>query len=61
MADRAFTMVMSSFVADSLALGAHWVYDTNAIQKHFKRVDTLLEPLPNIYHSTKEMGDFMAV
>jgi ADP-ribosylglycohydrolase len=58
MADRAFTMVMSSFVADSLALGAHWVYDTNAIQKHFKRVDTLLEPLPNSYHSTKEMGDF---
>ena len=58
MADRAYTMVMSSFVADSLALGAHWVYDTKAIQTHFGRVDTLLKPLPNSYHSTKEMGDF---
>ncbi len=58
MANRAFTMVMSSFAADSLALGAHWVYDTKAIQAHLGRVDTLLEPLPNSYHATKEMGDF---
>jgi len=58
MANRAFTMVMASFVADSLALGAHWVYDTEAIETHLGRVDTLLKPLPNSYHSTKELGDF---
>jgi ADP-ribosylglycohydrolase len=58
MENRAFTMVMASFAADSLALGAHWVYDTNAIDTHLGRVDTLLKPLPNSYHSTKEMGDF---
>ncbi len=58
MANRAFTMVMASFAADSLALGAHWVYDTEAIETHLGRVDTLLKPLTNSYHSTKELGDF---
>jgi len=58
MENRAFTMVMASFAADSLALGAHWVYDTKALETHLGRVDTLLKPLPNSYHSTKEMGDF---
>lgn len=57
MANRAFTMVMSSFAADSLALGAHWVYDTKAIETQLGRVDTLLKPLPNSYHSTKDTGD----
>ncbi|RLB33782.1 MAG: ADP-ribosylglycohydrolase family protein, partial [Deltaproteobacteria bacterium] len=35
--DRA--MVLASFVADSLALGAHWIYDTALIEKQFGRVD----------------------
>ena len=58
MENRAFTMVMASFAADSLALGAHWVYDTKAIETHLGRVDTLIKPLPNSYHSTKTLGDF---
>ena len=58
MANRAFTMVMASFAADSLALGAHWIYDTKAIEAHLGKVDTLLKPQPNSYHSTKELGDF---
>ena len=58
MANRAFTMVMASFAADSLALGAHWIYDPRAIEIHLGRVDTLLKPQPNSYHSTKEAGDF---
>ena len=51
-------MIMASFTADSLALGAHWIYDTNAIETHLGQVDKLLKPLPDSYHSTKEMGDF---
>jgi ADP-ribosylglycohydrolase len=58
MENRVFTMVMASFAADSLALGAHWVYDTQAIETHLGRVDTLLKPQPNSYHSTKDRGDF---
>ncbi|MCG6878831.1 MAG: ADP-ribosylglycohydrolase family protein [Deltaproteobacteria bacterium] len=58
MENRAVTMVMASFAADSLALGAHWVYDTPAIETHFGRVDSLLEPQPNSYHASKTLGDF---
>ncbi len=58
MENRSVTMVMSSFSADSLALGAHWVYDTRAIKTHLGRVEAFLEPQPNSYHSTKERGDF---
>ncbi len=58
MESRTFTMVMASFAADSLALGAHWVYDTEAIKTHFGRVDTLLKPRPNSFHATKNAGDF---
>ena len=58
MDDRSFTMVMASFAADSLALGAHWIYDTLAIARQFGRVDAFLKPLSNGYHPTKELGDF---
>jgi ADP-ribosylglycohydrolase len=51
-------MVMTSFLADSLALGAHWIYDTESISQIFGRVDSLLKPGPNSYHSKKEKGDF---
>ena len=52
------TMVMASFLADSLALGAHWIYDTESISQIFGRVDSLLKPGPHSYHPTKEKGEF---
>ena len=58
MENAAKAMVLGSFVADSLALGAHWIYDTTLIQKEFGRVDALLAPQPDSYHSSKKKGDF---
>jgi ADP-ribosylglycohydrolase len=54
MTDNRHSMVLASFAADSLALGVHWIYDTEKIQKRFGRVDTLRKPLPDSYHPTKE-------
>jgi ADP-ribosylglycohydrolase len=51
-------MVLASFLGDSLALGAHWIYDTKEIAKRFGRVDRLLAPDPKSYHPTKEEGAF---
>lgn len=51
-------MVLASFAADSLALGVHWIYDTNKIKIDFGSVDTLRKPLPSSYHPTKEKGEF---
>lgn len=55
---KAQAMVLASFVADSLALGAHWIYDTSQIDEKLGRVDTLLKPLKNSFHPTKDRGDF---
>ena len=55
---KAKGMVMASFIADSLALGAHWVYNTHVIDRKFGRVEHLEKPLGKSYHGTKDAGDF---
>lgn len=58
MNDTAQAMVLASFVADSLALGAHWIYDTEKIAREIGRVDRLLAPPEKSYHPTKKRGEF---
>ena len=58
MEDQKKALVMASFVADSLALGAHWIYNTEKIRKEFGRVDRLLRPLPGSFHPARDKGEF---
>ncbi len=58
MKENAHAMVLASFVADALALGAHWIYDTEKIFNDIGRVDRLLAPPEKSYHPTKKRGDF---
>lgn len=58
MTTQAQAMVLASFAADSLALGAHWIYDTAVIDQRFGRLDQLVAPMPGSYHPTKNRGDF---
>lgn len=58
MEERAKEMVLGVFVADALALGVHWIYDTGAIKKTFGRVDDFIKPAADGYHATKEKGEF---
>ncbi len=51
-------MLLASFAGDSLALGAHWIYDTEKIRSEIGRVDRLIAPLPNSYHKGKAVGEF---
>jgi ADP-ribosylglycohydrolase len=55
---KARAMVMASLAADSLALGAHWIYDTEKLAASFGRVETLLQPLKDSYHPSKGKGEF---
>lgn len=55
---QAQTMILASLAADSLALGAHWIYDTETIALRIGRVDRLLAPLPDSYHAGKAQGEF---
>ena len=57
MKKRAEAMVLGSLVADSLALGAHWIYDTAVIDNDLGRIDSLRQPPKNSFHSTKQAGD----
>jgi len=50
-------MLFGSFVGDALALGPHWVYNTNVIDKKFGRVQAYFDPLVS-YHAGKKKGDF---
>ncbi|MBW2412566.1 MAG: ADP-ribosylglycohydrolase family protein [Deltaproteobacteria bacterium] len=58
MAEKPSAMVLASFAADSLALGVHWIYNTNVIDKKFGRVETYLKPERPTYHPTKMLGEF---
>ncbi|MFV0423044.1 ADP-ribosylglycohydrolase family protein [Oleidesulfovibrio sp.] len=49
--------ILASFVADSLALGAHWEYDRERIEKTLGRISKLVAPRLNAHHPTKEAGD----
>jgi len=50
--------VLAAFFADSLALGAHWVYDSDLIKEKLGTVNELLAPTLNNYHAGKTAGDF---
>jgi len=54
---EARSAILSSFVADALALGAHWIYNTNVIDKKLGRVERYVKPFVS-YHATKESGEF---
>ena len=58
MREKAEAAVLASFAADSLALGVHWIYNTNVIDKKLGRVETLLKPEIASFHKGKEKGDF---
>jgi ADP-ribosylglycohydrolase len=58
MKEKTKAMVFASFAADSLALGVHWIYNTNVIDKKFGRVESYLKPVRPTYHPTKVLGEF---
>ncbi len=58
MGEKPKAMVFASLAADSLALGVHWIYNTNVIDKKFGRVETYLKPVRPTYHPTKVLGEF---
>jgi len=58
MQTKADAMLVGSFVADALALGAHWIYDSDHIERKFGRVNRFVAPLEDSFHPTKGPGDF---
>ncbi|NLW81167.1 MAG: ADP-ribosylglycohydrolase family protein [Desulfovibrionales bacterium] len=49
--------ILAAFAADSLALGVHWVYDTDAIARRYGRVTSVVKPELAPFHQGREAGD----
>jgi ADP-ribosylglycohydrolase len=58
MSGNARAMVLGSMAADSLALGVHWVYNANVIDRKYGRIEELIKPEMASYHKGKEKGAF---
>lgn len=50
-------MILGSFIGDTLALGAHWIYNQEEIKTKFSNIKELYAPVTQ-YHKTKSKGDF---
>lgn len=55
--DKLKAMVLGAFYGDAYSLGAHWVYDTDEIEKASLDLDGCNAPISE-YHPTKTKGDF---
>jgi ADP-ribosylglycohydrolase len=55
--DKQKGLVFGAFIGDSHALGAHWVYNTRAIDKKTGRVTELIDPIVKTFHPNKKAGD----
>lgn len=58
MGDNLKGMVLTSFAADALALGVHWIYSQTRIQREFGKVVSYIDPGPDSYHPSKRKGEF---
>ncbi len=56
--DKAQACVYGAFVGDSIALGAHWIYDPAQIRSQFGKIEEFMAPLPGSYHEGKKKGHF---
>ncbi|WP_029897140.1 ADP-ribosylglycohydrolase family protein [Desulfohalovibrio reitneri] len=50
--------VLAAFAGDSLALGAHWIYDADSIKERFGRVDEFMDPPEDSHHKNRTRGQF---
>ena len=55
--ERYMGLLYASFVADSIALAPHWIYDQAEIVERFGRVTDLQAPDESGYHEGKTLGD----
>lgn len=49
---------LGAFIGDALALGPHWIYDTEKINNAFGEINGIVEPLEDTFHKTKKKGEF---
>ena len=56
MTEKQRALIYGAFLGDSLALGAHWIYNTRVIDKKAGRITELLPPVAGSYHPRRRAG-----
>ncbi|WP_105615257.1 ADP-ribosylglycohydrolase family protein [Vallitalea okinawensis] len=56
--DKLKGLLYGSFLGDAMALGPHWIYDTDLIRSEFGNIAGITTPPCNSYHVGKLKGDF---
>mgnify|MGYP006421845999 CR=1 FL=1 len=51
-------VVIGALVADAMALGPHWIYDSKKLKDNFYPIEGLTNPLDDSFHKNKTKGDF---
>ena len=57
MRDKLEGLLWGSFVGDALALGLHWEYDMELLQREYQVFPGYVSPIHNPYHSNKQLGE----
>ena len=60
MQDRIASAVMGAFLADTLCLGVHWIYNPTRIARQVGRLSEPIDPLPDAakWHPNRQRGQF---
>ena len=57
LSDKRLGLVLGSWIADSISLGVHWIYDTDELAAKFGYVDQFYAPGSDSYHPNKRAGE----
>ena len=55
--ENTHSALFGSLIADSFAMGLHWIYNTELIDKGYSNLSSLMDPVFDKYHGNRRRGE----